>query len=343
MSQDLLIFNQNGIYCPPADVYIDPWRRVSRAIVTHAHADHSRWGMGYYLAHHDSLPVMRHRLGKDISVEGKAYGETFLINGVKFSLHPAGHIIGSAQVRVEYKGQVWVASGDYKTGPDPSCTPFEPVKCHAFITESTFGLPVYTWQSGEDIMAEVNSWWQAQQAAGKVAVLFGYSLGKAQRLLMGLNPEIGPIFTHAAVENLNEVLRPQGMQLPATTRVVGTMKKDDFQGGIVVSPPSGEGAWMKRLGPHVTAMASGWMAVRGQRRRRNVDKGFILSDHADWRGLNAAIAETGAETVIVTHGYTNLFARYLAEQGLDARVVETQYENEEEEPTSTTEPEGGEG
>jgi len=341
MAQPLLQFDEKGIYCPQGNFYIDPWRRVERAVVTHAHADHSRWGMQHYLSHRDSVPVMRHRLGQDINVQAVEYGETTYIQGVKVSLHPAGHIIGSAQVRVEYGGQVWVVSGDYKLGPDPSCSEFEPVQCHAFITESTFGLPVYTWRPGPEIFADINQWWQQNREQGLVSVLYGYSLGKAQRIQMGLDPSIGPIFTHGAVENINEVLREQGMQLPATTRITQELKKADFRGGMVIAPPSAGGtSWMRKFQPYTTAIASGWMALRGTRRRRNVDKGFVLSDHADWPGLLDAIKATGAHHIFVTHGYSSIFSRYLREQGYDAHVVSTEYEGELSEIGDATPKEG---
>ncbi|WP_306642809.1 ligase-associated DNA damage response exonuclease [Sanyastnella coralliicola] len=328
----LLSYKAQGIYCEAGDFFIDPWRPVNKALITHAHADHSRWGMKQYLAHHRSIPVMRHRLG-EINVSGVEYEEEVNINGVKVSFHPAGHIIGSSQIRVEYKGEVWVVSGDYRTGEsDHTCAPFEPVKCHAFITESTFGLPIFRWQTNESLFADINAWWSSLARNKKNAVLFAYSLGKAQRVLAGVDPSIGPIYTHGAVENTNEVLRADGMILPETTRITQDHKSGDIKGALIIAPPSAMGTpWMKRLQPYETAIASGWMQVRGMRRRRNADKGFVLSDHADWEGLNHAIAETGAERIYVTHGYSDIYSKYLSEQGYDARVVETEYGEEQEE------------
>ena len=335
MGADLLKFDSKGIYCPQADVYIDPWRPVERALITHAHSDHARYGMKHYLAHRDTVPVMRYRLGQDINVQSIDHGDHVVINGVKISFHPAGHIWGSCQIRLEYQGQIWVVSGDYKTQADPACIPFEPVPCTHFITESTFGLPVYNWQAGEDVFKDINQWCSDNRDEGVVSVLFGYSLGKAQRILTGLDPSIGKIFTHGAVENTNEVLRKNGMPLPETTLITPELSKADFQGGIVVAPPGAGGSnWMRRFGPHRTASASGWMAMRGTRRRRNVDKGFVLSDHADWTGLLEAIEATGAENIFVTHGYTSIFTRYLREQGYNAHVVSTEYEAELAEPVA---------
>lgn len=325
----LLTFNERGIYCPPADVYIDPWRPVRRAIITHAHADHARPGHGAYLAHHYSASMLRQRLGQGIELQTVGYGSPVYIRGVQFSLHPAGHIPGAAQVRVEYRGEIWVVSGDYKLEVDGLSTPFEPVRCHHFITECTFGLPVYRWPQPAKVVAAINDWWQSNRAAGKVSLLAGYSLGKAQRLLQGLDPGIGPIFTHGAVENVNEVLRRDGHRLPLTRRITGRSQKKEWEGALVVAPPSAIGTpWSRKLGPVSTAFASGWMALRGTRRRRAADRGFVVSDHADWPGLQKAVRETGAEHVYATHGYTHIFSRWLREQGLDAQPVETLYEGE---------------
>ena len=326
----LLSFNSKGIYCPPAKVYIDPWKPVKKALITHAHADHSRWGIEEYLAHHHSVPVMKHRLGSDIKVQGIGYGEKIQINGVEFSFHSAGHIPGSSQIKVSYKGETWVVSGDYKLEDDGLSTPFEPVTCQNFITESTFGLPVYSWPKQQDTFAEVNAWWRQNQEAGKVSIIAGYALGKAQRILQNLDTDIGPIFTHGAVENTNAVLRAQGYSLPATTLVTQDHKKADFKGSIVVCPPSAMGSpWIKKFSPYATAFCSGWMALRGARRRRAADRGFVLSDHADWQGLNEAVALSQAENVYVTHGYKDIFARWLREEkGLNAQPVETLFEGE---------------
>ncbi len=324
----LLEFTEQGIYCPQADVYIDPWKPVSRALITHGHADHSRWGNKYYLCTESAAPVIRHRLG-DIRLETVAYGETRTINGVAFSFHPAGHIIGSAQIRVAYKGEVWVASGDYKVVDDGLSEAFESVPCQHFITESTFGLPVYRWEKQETVFESINDWWQKNAAEGKPSLITAYSLGKAQRVLQGLDPGIGTIFTHGAVENTNAVIRAQGIALPATERVTYETDKKRFPGSIIIAPPSALASpWSRKFKDVVTAAASGWMTLRGARRRRGVDRGFVLSDHADWEELNTAIEATGAEKVYVTHGYTDLFRRWLLDKGIDAAEVKTEYEGE---------------
>jgi putative mRNA 3-end processing factor len=273
-------------------------------------------------------PVIRHRLGP-VKIETVKFGEKRNINGVNFTFFPAGHIIGSAQIKVEYKGETWVVSGDYKLEDDGISEAFEPVRCHNFITECTFGLPVYNWQTQETVFAEINDWWRKNQAAGKTSVLSTYALGKAQRILHHLDTSIGRIYTHGAIENTNEVIRAQGISLPETIRVTLKIPKKDFSGQMVLATPSALGSsWIKKFGTVSLGIASGWMALRGTRRRRAADRGFVLSDHADWAGLNQAIADTGAERIFVTHGYTEIFQKWLIEEGYDAHVVSTEYEGE---------------
>lgn len=265
------------------------------------------------------------------------YGETLDLNGVNVSLHPAGHILGSAQVRAEYRGEVWVVSGDYKLSPDPTCAPFEPVRCHTFITESTFGLPIFRWPTEESVFAEINRWWRENQAAGKASLLYGYALGKAQRLLAGVDASLGPIFTHGAVESLNVHYRNAGVLLPPSELATQAVRKA-WQDALIVAPPSAHATpWMRRFGDVSTAFASGWMCLRGARRRRSVDRGFVLSDHADWPELQQAIAATGAERVIVTHGYSATMVRWLQERGLEAQVFPTRFEGEQDDAPEPTE------
>lgn len=332
MSADLIVLRREGLYCPAGDFYIDAWRPVNRCIVTHAHADHARAGSQAYLSHRDSEGTLRTRLGADIALTTLAYGESVTLGDTRVSLHPAGHVLGSAQVRVEHRGEVWVASGDYKLDDDGTCPPFEPVRCHTFITESTFGLPIYRWPTPQQLRDDINSWWQANAAAGRASVVYAYAFGKAQRILHGLDTHIGPIVAHGAVETLNTVYRAAGVRLPETVNVQeGKLDKSAFAGAIVVAPPSAAGTpWLRRFGDHSDAFASGWMQVRGARRRRGVDRGFVMSDHADWSGLQNAIAATGAEQVIVTHGSTATLVRWLLEKGLQAREFATEYGNEDE-------------
>ncbi len=325
----LLEFTDKGIYCAPADVYIDPWKPVERALITHGHAGHSRPGHKHYLCAETAKPVIRYRLG-EVPIQTIRFGETIAHNGVSFSFHPAGHILGSAQIRVEYRGEIWVVSGDYKLENDGLSEPFEPVRCHTFITESTFGLPIYRWQEQSLVFEEINAWWRKNKAERKVSLLTAYALGKAQRLMRGLDDSIGPIFTHGAIENTNQVMRRQGVRLPKAKRVSGKFKKEDYIGGMVIAPPSALNApWMRKFKPLSIGMASGWMALQGTRRQRAADCGFVLSDHADWDGLNQAVTATGAERIIVTHGYTNIFTRWLREErGLEAHEAQTEFKGE---------------
>lgn len=298
---------------------------MDRALITHGHADHAYPGHRAYLSSAAAAPVIRHRLG-DITIETLDFGETRDINGVTVSFHPAGHVPGSAQIRVEHRGEVWVVSGDYKTTPDGLSEPFAPVRCHAFITECTFGLPVFDWKSEAVLAAEINDWWRANAAQGRVSAIGAYSLGKAQRLLTMADPGIGPILTHTAVENTNDVLRAQGLILPDTVRVTPDTDAKAHTGALLIAPPSAlDGKWARRFGPMASAFASGWMALRGVRRRRATDRGFVVSDHADWKGLNAAISETGATRIFATHGYTATFRDWLESQGYDAQIVQTEY------------------
>ncbi|WP_322069081.1 ligase-associated DNA damage response exonuclease [Paraburkholderia bannensis] len=337
-SSDLIIARPEGLYCPPGGFYIDPWRPVERAVITHAHADHARFGHARYLCAQAGLGVLLSRL-PGIDVQGVPYGETVDIQGVRVSLHPAGHVLGSSQVRVEHGGRVWVASGDYKVEPDPTCAPFESVRCDTFITESTFGLPIYRWEPSQTIFDGIDAWWQHNAAAGRASVLFCYAFGKAQRVLAGVNRAIGPIFCHGAVEPLNRAYRDAGVDLPPTQLVsdIPARDKSVFGQALVIAPPSAQGsAWMRRFGDYSDAFASGWMRLRGTRRRRGVDRGFVLSDHADWPGLQYAIGASGAQRVIVTHGQIEPMVRWLTEQGLDAGAFATEYGDETTEAESSS-------
>jgi putative mRNA 3-end processing factor len=327
---DVLHLTDRGLYCRAGDFFIDPWRPVGRALVTHGHADHARWGHRAYLATDAAAPVLRHRLG-EIALDTVGYGETRTIGDARVSFHPAGHVPGSAQIRVEVGGEIWVVTGDYKLEPDGFSEPYDQLRCHAFISECTFGLPIFRWRPQADIAAQIADWWRDSARDGRTAVLGAYSLGKAQRLLSMLDPAHGPILCHPAIEGTNAVLRAQGYPLPATVRATADITAKTHPGALVIAPPAAmAGTWLKRFGPVSTAFASGWMALRGVRRRRAADRGFVISDHADWAGLNAAITATGAERVYVTHGYTDVFARWLCDQGLDARVLATEFGSDED-------------
>ena len=322
----LVTLTSKGFYCEHGDFYIDPWRPVKKAVLTHAHSDHAYRGNLEYLVAKEGEPLAKLRLDPDTGISTQAYGESVSINGVKLSFHPAGHILGSSQVRLEYKGEVWVISGDYKLTSDPTCAPFEPMKCHAFISEATFGLPIYRWPPQDQVFQEINDWWRRTKERGKAAVVFAYALGKAQRILNGVDSSIGPIFTHGAVERITQAYREVGVELPITIYAGSVNNKKEFQGGLIVAPPSAQGStWLRRFGPSSTAFASGWMMVRGARRQRAVDRGFVLSDHADWTELETAVRATGAETVYVTHGFAPELSRWLNESGVNAVPLKTQF------------------
>ncbi len=327
----MIEFSDKGLYCRAGQFYIDPWKPVPRAVITHAHSDHARWGSEHYLCHTYTAPLLRLRLG-DISVESVSWGEEKIMNGVKVSLHPAGHIIGSSQVRIEYEGEIWVFSGDYKTENDGISGAFEPIRCHTFITESTFGLPVYHWQPQQQLFLSIQQWIRDCHANGNVPVLTGYSLGKAQRLLQCISAITDNIYVHGAIWNIQQTLQDNGFPQPAVKRVQPELPKETYRKAVIVAPPSADGTpWMKRFAPYRVAVCSGWMQVRGNVRRRNADAGFALSDHADWSGLLQAVEATGAASVYVTHGFQSAFSRYLGEKGLRAMEVKTEYGAEEEE------------
>ncbi len=331
----LLSFTDRGIYCEQGNFYIDPWRPVGQAIITHAHADHARPGNAHYLAHHQSEEILRLRLGHSIKLRTVAYGEPLFMNGVEVSLHPAGHILGSAQIRVAHRGEVWVVSGDYKLENDGICTPFAPVNCHHFVTESTFGMPIYHWKPQAEIFTQINQWWYKNREEGKTSVLLAYALGKAQRLLSGLDPSLGEVYAHGAVRNVSDAMQTHWQCPFPLLKPDRKSKRGQYTGALVIAPPSALGSsWLRKFQPYVTGFASGWMNIRGQKRRRAVDQGFVISDHADWNGLQKAIAATEAEHIWVTHGYTDAFSRYLTEKGYDAKPVVTEYEGDENTPDS---------
>ena len=321
--------NDKGLYCSKGGFYIDPWRAVDKALITHAHSDHAKPGTKNYLAVDKSENLLRLRLGKKINIQIVKNGEILNINGIKISFHPAGHILGSAQIRLESDNQVVVVSGDYKTGEDYTCQQFEPVRCNTFITESTFGLPVYRWSHQKVIFEEINYWWKQNIKEGKTSILLGYSLGKAQRLISGLDIHIGPIITHSSIENINDCYRESGINLPYTTCFKEINDKNILKEAIIILPPSVNNSLLiEKFENASRAFASGWMQVKRTRKWRSVDKGFVLSDHADWDGLINTIKETGAENIYVMHGYVSPFVRWLNENGWNAFPLKGEFEKE---------------
>lgn len=328
---ELISFTREGIFCAQGGFYIDPWLPVNHAIITHGHADHARGGSKHYLCHKFTEPILRLRIDPNLNISTLEYGETTYINGIKLSLHPAGHIIGSAQIRLEFNGYIAVISGDYKTEHDGLSTAFEPVKCHAFVTESTFGLPIYNWLPQTELFADIKRWIAGNQLQQKTSVFMAYSLGKAQRLMKGLEG-YGKIFVHNSINNINKAIESCGIELPETQLVTLETPKSEVQNNIVILPPALLGTnLIKKLPNAAVAICSGWMQVRGSRRWQAADAGFALSDHADWNGLLKAINDTEAEKVYVTHGSTATFSKYLNEIGIESAEVATQYGKEDDE------------
>lgn len=355
---ELVVARPEGLWCEVGGFFIDPWRPVERALITHAHADHARPGHRHYLCASEGAGVMRRRLGA-ISLQTLAWREPLRIGEVTVSFHPAGHALGAAQIRLEHRGEVWALSGDYRVEADRSCAPFEPVRCHVFVTESTFGLPVYRWAPQSQVMNAILDWWAGNAREGRASLLGCYAFGKAQRILAGLADALGhrpattghrlavagapgPIVCHGAIETINEAYLEAGVALPETLPASAVAPRSKgakaqaaagsagLSGALVLAPPSAlAGPWARRFGDAADAFVSGWMQVRGARRRRGVDRGFVLSDHADWPGLQQAIAASGAARVIVTHGYEAVMVRWLGEQGLEAGSFATEFGGEQ--------------
>jgi putative mRNA 3-end processing factor len=328
--EDLVKASSRGLYCEAGDFYIDPWKPVERAVITHAHGDHLRGGSNAYYLAAAGVGVAERRLPADARLIPLQYGECMELGATRISLHPAGHILGSSQVRIEHGGRVWVVSGDYKRDRDPTCLPFEVVPCDVFISEATFALPAYQWPETSTVAIEIINWWRANQERGVASVLFAYALGKAQRVLAELSAHTSQaVFVHGSVGALVDAYREAGVGMLATLPATVSVEKD-YAGALILAPPSAAGSpWMRRFGEHRTGFCSGWMRVRGDRRRRGYDRGFVLSDHADWPSLLRTFSETGAKRILLTHGYTDAMCRYLRERGIDAAALRTEYGAEE--------------
>lgn len=313
-----------GLYCSAGDFFIDASRPVPLCIVTHGHGDHARFGHKQYIAANDSLEILQHRLGENVPVQAISYNHKIKLGECWVSLHPAGHILGSAQIKIETSQGVFVISGDYKTATDATCQPFEPIECDVFVTESTFGLPVYHWENNDTIGKEIYDWWQENSAQGFPSVLFCYALGKAQRILSLLaSYSDQPVYLHGAILPLAQVYAQKGISMIPFLPIPEKSKVQSFSKDLILAPPSAIGTpWLKRFPLHRNGAASGWMQVRGMRRRRSLDRGFVLSDHADWDGLIQTIEQTKASKVLTAHGYSDILAKYLREErGIEAREL----------------------
>ena len=310
-----------GLYCTVADVYIDPQKPVSRALITHGHSDHAISGHRYYLCTRLTAAVIKLRLGSFIQTQVVEFGEKITINNVHFSFHPAGHIPGSAQIRVEYKGEVWVITGDYKTEPDRVSGNYELLKCNTLITETTFALPIYQWQPQAFTMREILNWYAYNLAMGKSSVLLAYALGKSQRIIQNIPEEIS-IYTHTTVEDTNKVLRESGLQLRKTIQINSRVAKKDIQRGITIAPSSILNTpLMRALESPTLGYASGWMALNRFRKQQTAEAGFVLSDHVDWNELNQVVNDCNAENIWLMHGYTKEYQRFLIAQGKNVKDI----------------------
>lgn len=327
---ELLSLTSKGLYCALGDFYIDPWEKVEKAVITHGHGDHAHWGMGEYIAVHEAEHILRKRIG-DSKITTHAYGDVFRMGDVDVSFHPAGHILGSSQVRIQYQDEVWVFTGDFKRDLDPTCKPFEVVPCDVFISEATFSLPVYRWPDFRQEMKQVYEWWMKNKEEGFNSVLCCYALGKAQRIIAGLRELTDePIWVHGTVDELNQSYAKTGITFPNVQKVP-LESKEKFEGAMILCPPSALGSsWNKRLSPKKVAFASGWMRLRGNRRRKGYERGFVISDHADWPSLIRTVKETGCRKVYFTHGNTDAIVKYLKEQGISAYDLKLPYETDGE-------------
>jgi putative mRNA 3-end processing factor len=306
----LITKTPKGLYCEQGDFFIDPSQPVNKALITHAHSDHARSGSKFYLAHHQNEHILKLRLGQNIRFQGVNFNQPILINGVKVSFHPSGHIPGSAQIRIEYKGEIWVVTGDYKLNNDHLSTPFEHVKCHHFVTESTFGLPVFNWQPQEIIFEDINQYWKSCADNQQNLLISAYSLGKSQRIIKHLNREIGPILCHPTIVQTNLALEADGFSFGSWE----ALNSRETNNAAIICPPAGiTDSLTKKIQSHRSISCSGWMTMRGARNWGNLDRGFVLSDHAVFNELITACEESNAENIYVTHGYTHAFAKYISE------------------------------
>ncbi len=314
---DLVVSSELGLYCPFGDFFIDPLRPVHRALVTHGHSDHARRGSKEYLTQENGVGILKERLGRNQSISGIPYNQEIRIKDAIVSFHPAGHILGSSQIRIEVNGEVWVVSGDYKTTPDPTCEPFTPVRCHTFVSESTFALPIYHWETEAELVRQIQSFVNQNKKDNVLTVLCGYSLGKAQRLLKAVDSD--NVYLSPSVFRMTKEYESAGVQFKAYREFKGKEKKSDWSNGVLITPPQTIPIdYFQELDIEFrAAFASGWMSQSGSNQMQSYSAGFAMSDHADWEGLNMAVRESGAERIIVHHGFSKPWIRYLCEKGFN--------------------------
>ncbi len=319
----MIRLTKQGLFCESGGFHIDPSRRVELALVTHAHSDHARKGSRRYLTAEDGVGLLRHRLGADIDVTGVPYGRKIQLGRTTVSFHPAGHILGSAQVRVEQDGEVWVVSGDYKRQSDPTCRPFEVVPCDTFVSEATFGNPKYVWSCATQAVRDIHDWWKSNREQGRNSLLFCYAVGKTQRVLGGLAELTDdPVLLWGEANPVTEVYRKEGVRLVPTRDLDSLGGRARPRGELIITPHSIQySAWMGRLGDVETAFASGWMKTGAWGMRRSYEKGFVLSDHADWNDLVGTIRATGAKRVLIQHTKDPALPKHLRQLGLRAELM----------------------
>ncbi|MEK9726995.1 MAG: ligase-associated DNA damage response exonuclease [Candidatus Margulisiibacteriota bacterium] len=314
----MLSLNHNGLYCDAGNFYIDPIRNVDCAVITHGHADHARWGMGTYVATPETCDIMRVRLGQDINTISLKYHQAYSFNSIQVTLIPAGHILGSAQVVIDDGSQRAIVTGDFKTDHDPTLDDIYYESCDLLVMETTFALPIYHWPHIASVFESIHSFWNQNQSDGYHTVLYAYSLGKAQRLLAGLDSDLGPIAVHGAVSKMNDIYAKYNRLVTLPPKLTKDTLSNWGQPGLIVAPPGVIGSsWLKKLGRYREGYVSGWMTSKGQARRRNM-RGFVISDHADWNGLNQLVKRAAPTQVWTMHGNTDIYARYLNEQGISA-------------------------
>lgn len=323
---ELLSLTNKGLYCALGDFFIDPWEEVDTAIITHGHGDHARPGMKHYLCVRENEFILTKRI-PEARITTYSYGEAFHMGEVDVSFHPAGHILGSSQIRIQYQDEIWVFTGDFKREVDPTCLPFEVVPCDVFISEATFSIPVYRWPSFDHEINEIYSWWMKNKEEGNNSVLLCYALGKAQRIIAGLRKLTDEtIWVHGTIDEMNKSYAKSGLSWE-NVKKVPLESNEKFHGAFIMCPPSAQGSsWSKRLSPQKVAFASGWMRLRGNRRRKGYERGFVISDHADWPSLIKTVKDTGCSKVYFTHGQTDVIVKYLNEQGINAYDLKLPYD-----------------
>ena len=323
--ESILCPSPAGLYCPPGDFHIDPTRPVAHAIITHGHSDHARAGHGAVAATPETLAIMAARYGDAFAgaTEALRYGQTITRNNVEITLVPAGHVLGSAQAVLRHKGMTIVVSGDYKRRRDPTCPPFEPVPCDVFVTEATFGLPVFNFPDAADEIARLLK--SVEQFPERTHLVGAYSLGKAQRIIRLLR-EAGyekTLYQHGAMQSMNALYERFGITLgPLEPATIESGSKKDFAGAIVIAPPSSiDDRWTRRFADPLPAFASGWMRIRARARQRQVELPLVVSDHADWNELTTTIREIAPGEVWITHGNEEALLRWAQLSGVNARAL----------------------